>query len=132
MHTVRHDNIRSRVPAGPIDDEGDPPVRPSADLRREFLQRRAHARGGDRAGDQPLRAARRGVDEAPHVSPLVATLAAPHRPPPAGAPGPSRGWKQADPRLVLAPDLYAGSRMTTRNLLDRFFEPPFLKASTAS
>ena len=26
MHTVRHDNIRSRVPAGPIDDEGDPPV----------------------------------------------------------------------------------------------------------
>ena len=132
MDPLRDDHSGCRVPASTVNDEYDSQVWSRPDFLREHAKCSGGALSRNRCRDEPFCPTGGRMHEAPDVVPLVAAAGARHGSSPNRSPGATRGREEARARLTLAPDLYAGSRMLTYNLLDTTFEPPFLKASTAS
>ncbi len=74
MDVLGHAECDAGMPAGPVEDEHDLLVRPSADRPREVGQLRREEFGAHCGGQLPNRAARGWVDKADQVAPLVAVL----------------------------------------------------------
>lgn len=132
MDAVRHDEVVCPMPAGTVEDDDGPPVRPQLRHVREVIEHGTHRLGIDGCPDHVHGFARARADERVQVPPLVL------------APG-RRCWTfadlrpyaalrgdQSEPRFVFGPDLDLGARVGPNDVVNDALKPPFLKASWAS
>ena len=115
-------HLLAGVPAGPIEDQQDPPGRSSPDVSGEGGQHLPKERGRDGRQEPPFRLTGGGTDEATDIQPLVALLHRSDRPLPDGSPDLPNEWEQANPMLVRGPELDLGIRMCCVDLRYPFGE----------
>lgn len=116
VDTLGHRNVLASVPAGAIEDQGDPLLWSGSHIAGKGGQHLPEEGRGHGGQQPPLGLTRRGTDEATDVEPLVALL---HRSDGAFAdrcPDAADQRQEADAMLVGGPELDRGIRMGSPDL----------------
>lgn len=105
--SLRQRQPLARVPSRAIHDEDDPMCAIDADIMGERRECRLHRRNVHPRHGEPVRRARRRMDEGVDPQPLVARVDPRDRSLPARRPDPPQHRLQAQARLILRPRLHA-------------------------
>src|SRR5215218_1773896 len=128
MDAFRGSHLTRGVPTGFVHHQHDVPLLARSHLLGELPERQGEQLRVHRGEDQPENLSALGMDEAVEVGPLVAPLEAGHGSLSYRSPHPPAHRFEAQPSLVLGPQLHLGSRIRFPQSLQLHGET-FLKAS---